>query len=150
MKTSAFFTTIDGKVTAGEVDITTSEPPPLSPEQIVRNEVQSPWIRRLTASRMDITHGEEGAFQGKGIARLAIRYDGRMHRTVADIMIEGVVDRDNNIISSKISINKDYDGEMDEELKIVPTEEDSFRLYLRAQLEAKFISELKYEGDKKK
>jgi hypothetical protein len=69
-------------ISSCETSITTDEPPPLSPEQIVHNEKRAPWITRIESDPI-VFNGTTA----KGDVRIFIDYDSQKERVKGDISL---------------------------------------------------------------
>lgn len=71
------------------VEVSTPEPPRLTPQQLVRNEVRAPWARKVEVRRLELDQKPDGGFSADGVAKLYVSYKGEMLRALGTIEVTG-------------------------------------------------------------
>jgi hypothetical protein len=74
------------------LEIVTPEPPRLTAQQLVRNEVRAPWARKIETRGLEVEQKPDGSFTVEGVAKLYVSYKGEMLRAIGTLEASGKVD----------------------------------------------------------
>ena len=68
------------------IEITTPQPPPLTPEEIVQNLPERIWLKRIEIESLNFQSGTDGQLTGKGQAKVYIEQGFNRNRIVGEVV----------------------------------------------------------------
>lgn len=89
---TASITINNDKLKRLSLEISTPEPPRLTAQQLVRNEIRAPWARKIETRGLDIEQKPDGSFSADGVAKIYVSYKGEMLRAIGTVEVSGKVD----------------------------------------------------------
>lgn len=98
---TASITLNSDKLKAINIEITTPEPPRLTAQQLVRNEVRAPWARKIEIRGLSVEQKPDGSFSAEGVAKIYVSYKGEMLRAIGTLEASGKVDT----VDSRVILN---------------------------------------------
>lgn len=76
-----------------QVQLLGPEPPQLTPEQIVRQEIRAPWLKKVELTVTEFSDVDDGKFMASVPTRLYVEYNGRRGRITGSATVTVIDDR---------------------------------------------------------
>ncbi|NMC62769.1 MAG: hypothetical protein GYA55_06315, partial [SAR324 cluster bacterium] len=107
------------RIKAFKIEITTTPPPPLSPEQIVRQEKRKPWLKKIIIDDLPLSYDTEHTFSAKGAVKAYVENDKVAFRVIATATLNGTWNETFDSITSNISVRYNNDNESPQSTEII-------------------------------
>lgn len=115
-----------GKLSSIFITVTTVAPEPLTPEKIVRNVPQVPWMYLIKLDKMEVFQKDDGSFLAEGAAKVSIDHLNQRKRVAAPASIRGTFDLNKFELKAHLRITRDITQAPSETLTHIERSDDGF------------------------
>lgn len=123
-------------VTNARIEITTPQPPALTPEEIVNKKMTRPWLRKIEVQDIPFEKGPDGVLIGKGSAKSYIERGDYRIRLIGNVRIavKESAERSSAEANLEIALNFIPDQNETRSFFIEETSPNQFRYLIRSSL----------------
>lgn len=115
--------------------INTAEPPPLTAEEIARQVVRRPWMRKIQTDPFKLPKDLKGELSLTSKARIYIDHGGRTFRRIVEVKFQGRFDREGLAPRGRITLRDGYDAlPSDSGARVEYAGPDSYPLFVNLEI----------------